>query len=236
MTYSNRSFLLISAGPGNGESPLDGHRADALVFDLTGPNSEELSRSLPAIARSVHSQLELPTPVFVRVASPNQGHAREQLSAVVQKGLAGIVLAGVGEPQNVRDTDVLLREFELDRGIDPGTSGLIVSIDSARSLVNCRDILAASDRLTGVVFDTEAFAASARLVRTRKGRELDYPRSYLTLTAAALGIAAYDTVSSAVCDDKRLVRDSELSRAFGFAGRFVASAKHLKTVNRVFSE
>jgi citrate lyase subunit beta / citryl-CoA lyase len=236
MSYPHRSFLVVSAASGDFESLVESQSADALVFDLAVLDSNQSSQMLPTIAKAVRSQLESPTPVLVRVTAPCNRSTREQLSAVIQNGLAGVILAGAREPQDVRDVDVLLREFELDRDIDPGAIGLILTIDSPRSLIDVRDILLASDRLTGVVFDTDAYVASSRLVPTRKGRELDYPRSYISLMASAHGLLAFDYVSSGSSDSKQLTRDCERVRSFGFAGRFVALAEQLKAVNRAFEQ
>src|SRR5687768_16180594 len=136
MSYSNRSFLLVSVASGDFESPLDGRKADSIVFDLAALDTRESTQLLLNVAKAVRAQLDSPTPVLVRVAAPHRGSTREQLSAVIQSGLAGIVLTGIREPQDVRDTDVLLREFELDGGIDPGATGLMLSIDSAKALLD----------------------------------------------------------------------------------------------------
>src|SRR5581483_5036263 len=119
--------------------------------------------------------------VQVLIRRDGGGFARDDFDLFVQPGLATVGLRGLTRSQDVRDADVLLREFELDRDIDPGATGILLFIESAAVLLRGQEFVMASDRIFGLALDVDGLAEDLRLVRTAEGRELDGARSQVVL-------------------------------------------------------
>jgi citrate lyase subunit beta/citryl-CoA lyase len=171
----------------------------------------------------------------VRLNSIQSGETRADLEATVQAGLSGVLLAKTESPQDVRDVDVLLREFELARGITPGTIELTVAIESTRALLRCEEISHASTRLVALMLGGEDFTFDLGVERTRDGLELAYPRAVVATCARAANLIALDTPWAEIQDTDGLVADAERAKAVGFGGKYVIHPTHIEPVHRVFS-
>ena len=67
-------------------------------------------------------------------------------------------------------------------------------IETARGVVNLREIAAASDRLDALIFGAEDLAGDIGATRTTAGWEVLYARSAVVTHAAAFGLQAIDTL------------------------------------------
>jgi len=231
-----RSHLFV---PGSREELLAKaakYPADILCIDLEEavlpeekPRARDLAKNaiveLSGAGRTVH----------VRVNSIQSGETRDDLVAAVQPGLAGVVLAKAESPGDVRRVDVLLREQEMAKGVDPGAVELIVAIESAAGLLRCEEISHASTRLTGLMLGGEDFAFDMGVRRTKDGDELAHPRSVVAVCARAAAIQAFDTPWIHIDDIDGLVRDAGRARTVGFSGKYVIHPNHIQPVHNVFS-
>lgn len=232
----HRSLLFVPGGRQEMLEKAARFPADVLCLDLEEsvlpeekPRARELAREavarLAGAGRSVH----------VRANSIESGQARDDLAAVVQPDLAGVLLAKTQSPQDVRDIDVLLREQELAHGVKPGTVQLIAAIESTRALLRCEEISRASTRLAALMLGGEDYAFDLGVQRTREGRELEHARYVIATCARAAGLVALDTPWADIEDIEGLVADAERSKAVGFGGKYLIHPSHIEPVQRVFT-
>lgn len=210
--------------------------ADVITLDLedaVAPAKKGTARQ--SAAEALRSLSQTGHVVHVRVNRVQSGLLRDDLEAVVQPDLRAVLLPQVRGPQDIRDLDVLLREFELDREISPGTIGLIPAIESAQGLLRCAEIVTASTRIVALAFGSEDFVANLNMVRSVDGRELDYARSHIVTVARAHRLPAVDGPWVILNDNAGLEADTQRARAFGFSGRYVIHPSQIEIVNRIFS-
>lgn len=236
MVQPLRTLLLVPAGRSELAEKVQRLGADVITLDLGGavPPTQRAAagRAAASVIRSLN---EAGLIVHVRVSSVRSGLARDDLDAVVQPGLAAVLLAQVQEPQNIRDADVLLREFELERGIVPGTIGLIPMIESARGLLRCAELPATSTRIIALALGNEELMADLGMTRSADGRELDYARSIVVTVARAHRLVALDGPWYSLNDATGLLEDARRARAFGFSGKYLINPEQIEAVNRLFS-
>lgn len=232
----HRSLLFVPGGRAELLEKAGRFPADILCFDLEEsvlpdekPRARELVRD--AIGRLAGEGRTL----HVRLNPIRSDGTRDDLAAVGQAGLAGVLLAKTESPQDVRDVDVLLREQELARGIKPGTIELIVAIESALALLRCQEISRASTRLVALMLGGEDFTFDMGVRRTPEGRELEYARSVIATAARAAGLVALDTPWPEIAGIDGLIAEAERAKALGFAGKYVIHPSHLEPVHGVFS-
>ena len=229
-----RTLLFV---PGNRERMFERARdagADALILDLEDavPATEKraarklVRTSVPAMAKAGHA-------VFVRLNGIGSGETREDVMAVVRKGLAGVVLPKVEHPQDLRDLDVLLREAEMAHRVRPGDVRTIAIIETPRGVLRCEDIVRASDRVDAVAAGGEDY--SAALGVPPSAQALAPLRYTIVQVAAAYGKQAVDTPFVDVKDAKGLATEAAYAKAIGFKGKFVIHPGQVAPVNRIFS-
>jgi citrate lyase subunit beta / citryl-CoA lyase len=232
----HRSLLFVPGGRADMLEKAGRFDSDILCLDLEEsvlPEGKELARGLvqPAIAklavagRSVH----------VRINPIESGLTRDDLIAVTQPGLGGVVLAKTQSPQDVRDVDVLLREQELARDIKPGTINLVVAIESAKALLRCEEISRASSRTVALMLGGEDYAFDMGVRRTKRGRELDHARGVVATCARAAQVVALDTPWSHIEDGEGLIADAERARDIGFSGKYAIHPSQIGPINAAFA-
>ncbi len=231
-----RSLMFV---PGNRESMIDKaarFTADVIVLDLEDsapPDEKAAAREI--VARAIPRLTEAGQTVHVRVNSLATRLTRDDLAAVVTPGLAGVLLPKVESAQDIRDLDVLLREFEFERGIRPGSVASFALIESAKGVLRCEAICAASDRLAGLALGAEDLTADLGVRRTTEGRELSYARGVLIHTARAYGVVALDTPYPDFRDGEGLAREAQLARELGMRGKYAIHPDQVESLNHVFA-
>ncbi len=232
----HRTHLFVPGGRADMLEKAGHYPADVLCLDLEeSVPPEEKANARENVRAAVAALSSAGRTVHARLNSIESGYTRDDLVAVAQPGLAGVVLAKTQSPQDVRDVDVLLREQELARDIKPGTIALIVAIESARALLRCEEISRTSTRLVALMLGGEDFTFDMGVQRTRDGHEIEYARAVVATCARAAELLAFDTPFADIQDIDGLVADAERAKSLGFGGKYVIHPSHIEPVNRVFS-
>jgi citrate lyase subunit beta / citryl-CoA lyase len=236
MTELLRSLLFV---PGNRERMLGraaSAGADAVVIDLEDAVPAGEKRAARRMARAVLKTLGgAGVTVFVRVNGIDSGLTRDDLMALVRKGLAGVVLPKAEHPQDLRDLDVLLREAEMANKVRPGDIAVIPLIESPRALLRCEQIALASDRVVALSLGGEDYSAAMGIARDASGIGLAHARYVVATVAAAHGMASIDTPYADIRDAKGLEAETKVAKAIGFHGKYVIHPGQVASVNRIFS-
>ncbi len=87
-----------------------------------------------------------------------------------------------------------LAEAERENGWPEGEIVLLALIETARGVVNLKEIAGSDPRLQALIFGAEDLAGDIGAVRTRPGWEIFYARSAVVTHAAAFGLQAIDMV------------------------------------------
>jgi citrate lyase subunit beta / citryl-CoA lyase len=219
-----RSIVAIATGQTPSEDVL-ASSADAILVTVADA-SNDLAEARQRAAESISAITSAGKLALVRVNHPRTQLLRDDLDMLVSPGLAGVLVSHTTNPQDVRDTTVLLREIELRHDSEPGTVALFPVIDTARGLLRCADIIEAAPRVGGVLFDGEAYARDVSGRAEENGPRLAYARGKIVASARAF-------------DKLPLVCSSGLEMRFlaqhGFAGLVIEDARVAQIANQVFT-
>jgi citrate lyase subunit beta/citryl-CoA lyase len=231
-----RSLLFVPAGRERMLDHAQDSRADALVLDLEDSVPDRQKAAARALARRWIPMLATKRRlVFVRLNGLRSGITRDDLMAVVRKGLAGVVLPKTESPQDLRDLDVLLREAEMEHGVRPGDVRTMPLIESARGVLRCEEIVKASDRLCGLSIGAEDYTYDIGVRRTADGVALQHIRGVVVQVATAYGLTPIDTPYTAYKDAAGLEAETRLAKAVGLKGKYAIHPSQVGAINRIFS-
>ncbi len=218
-----RSIVRIPAG-----APIDAvlsSQADAVLLTLAdaghdvGDLREAALYALPRIRRAGKIAI-------VEVNHPRTQLLRGDVEAIVTEDLGAVLLTHTIEPQDVRDLAVLLREFEYNRDIEPGTVRAFPVIDTARGLLRAPEIVQAVPRVGGLVFASDHYAEDIGARHEERGERLAYARGAVVAAARA-----FDTLP--------IVEASGLEATYlaqwGFAGAIIPGERTVPQVNAAFA-
>lgn len=199
--------------------------ADAILLDLATDARPPQSLRNTAI-EALHRVNEAEKTAIVLVNNPRTGLLRADLEAVLSHNLNGVFVPHVTDPQEVRDTAVLLRELELQRGLEPGHVSLLPVIDTARGLLRSIDIVSAAPRVGGLVLDQDAYAFDTGARPEERGDRLSYARGQVVAVARA-----YDRFPLVMAD----AIDLQYLGQYGFAGAVIPDARSAANANNMFA-
>jgi len=211
--------------------------ADAYILDLEDsvPVAQKekargmVSKALPDIARGTSAAL------FVRVNGIGTDQFVDDLFSVAHPALTGISVPKIEMPQQIPVVEAFLEQAEKRQGLNPGSLGLIVNIESALGLVHVYEILKAGKRIVGVSMGGEDYALDLDIVRTESAEELNYPRQRIAVAARAAEVQAIDMVFPDVNNELGLIANTKAGRRMGFRAKQVVHPKQVAVVNDLLS-
>ena len=112
---------------------------------------------------------------------------------------------------------------------------LLALIETARGVVQLREIARSHARLEALLFGAEDLVGDIGAVRTAQGVEAAWARGAVVLVAAAYGLQAIDTIFPALDDEEGLRRESRLAAQLGYAGKMAIHPKQLPAIAEAFT-
>jgi citrate lyase subunit beta/citryl-CoA lyase len=233
-----RSFLYV---PANREKFLQkaiGLPADAFIFDLEDSVPPAEKANARAGVREYAPKIA-DNRVWVRTNGLDSGLAQADLDAVIGvAGIAGIFLPKVETRAEVMRWETMIGALETSRGVAPGAIKLVLSIESARGVLNAYDMASAAARVVSLTFggaqdgDLNADLGCAWSI---DGPEMLHARAHTLLAARA---ARFDTpldgVFANVRDADGFECDTALSRRLGYRGRKLIHPSQIEPCNRLY--
>lgn len=160
------------------------------------------------------------------------------------QSLDAIILPKVQDTGDVIATARLLDQLEMAVGRQNQVS-IGVQIESAKGLVNCESIAAASTRLESLIFGPGDYARAAGIpvegIGVRDswdegygGHRWHYPLSRILVAARANGLWAIDGPYADFRDLQGLEHSSFMARALGYDGKWCIHPGQIDTINEQF--
>lgn len=172
---------------------------------------------------------------LVRINPIGSGMEHDDLAATIDGRPDSYVLPKVESAEQVEWLGWRLTESEQARGWPIGSIRLLLNVETARGIVNLREIAGCERRVDGLIFGAEDLAGDIGAVRTREGHEVFYARSAVVTYAAAFGLQAIDMVYVDFEDREGLVRESLEGARMGFAGKQIIHPNQVEPVQAAFT-
>ena len=147
--------------PGSEQGKLDklpSIEADAVIIDLEDAVAVTSKGEARQNAADAISRFGSSSEIHVRVNSLATEWFVEDLEAIVNSGLAGIVVPKVESPHDLKLLDSILEHLERTRGLEPHSISLIATIESAQGVRNVEAIAGSSSRLRCLGFGAGDFS------------------------------------------------------------------------------
>lgn len=172
---------------------------------------------------------------LVRINPVGSTHLETDLEAILPKRPDGIVLPKVQSGEQIAWLADRLAKYEEQSNFLSSSIILIAIIESARALVNLREIATASQRLEALIFGAEDFAADLGAERSKSGWEVFYARSAVVTHTAAFGLQAIDMVNIDFQDLEDLIFSARQGVKMGYSGKQVIHPDQIQPVQEAFT-
>lgn len=230
-----RSLLFA---PGNHPRRVEkalGLAADGVILDLEDAVAiSEKAATRPILIEAFNKPRT--GRLFVRVNALSTDWCFEDLNAVVQPGLDGIILPKVEHPWELRTADWMISNLERERGLPTGTIDLIPIIETATGLTHLSRICRSGTRARQIAFGAGDFTLDMGMVWSRSEAELLPYRAACVMESRAAGMAPpLDTVWADLRDTEGFVASAKHAAALGFQGKMCIHPDQISDANAAFT-
>lgn len=171
----------------------------------------------------------------IRINSFGSGFEKFDLAAAVATNPDAIVVPKVEAAAQVRSISEYIEVYERSSKMETGSIRMLVGVETARGILNLKEIAEADKRLEAIIFGAEDFAASVGATRTREGTEVLYARSAVVAACAANELQAIDMVYIDFRDIEGLRAEAEQGTRLGFSGKQVIHPNQVAAVQEAFT-
>lgn len=237
------------ATPANSPSIINdsiGSDADRVFFDLEDSlHASEKIEARANLIEAVQTHDWPDKPLSYRINSVRTRWWYDDIIQVlgeVGRAIESIILPKVQTAVDVQSVETLLRQVEVNAGLEPGSVGLMVQIEDATGMGNVERIVEASDRLEAVIFGPGDYSASIESRGQVLGADTEYPGHYwhyplsrISQAAASADLQAIDGLYTNVDDIEGFRKTCTYARMLGYDGKWVVHPEQTAVANDVFA-
>ena len=209
--------------------------ADAIILDLEDsvPPSEK-PRGRAALPDAIKQVSRKGADVVVRCNRPLRELVKD-LDAAIVPGVRAVALPKLDSAEHVRLIAEMIDELEVERGIAPGTIGIMAMVETAAAFFRMHEIAAAHERVITLGLGGEDFALSVDMLPEAEG--LFYPKQQSVIAARAAGVLPLGFVGSIadIEDLDAFRRTIQRSRKLGFACASCVHPRQIPILNEEFA-
>lgn len=203
---------------------------DAVAFTNKHTARQSVASALQEVDFGLTEKL-----VRVNMVIPNWLYA-DDIRYTVDARPDGYVLPKVENAHQVQHVSELLALAEDRNGWQRNTIRLLAIIETAKGVVNLREIAQSDPRLDALIFGAEDLAGDIGAHRTAHGTEVLYARSAVVLHAKAFHLQAIDTVYiDLTAPDDAIALETTRALEMGYTGKLAIHPKQVAPIQRVFT-
>jgi citrate lyase subunit beta/citryl-CoA lyase len=216
--------------------------ADALIFDLEDAVLPARKREARSTLAGFLREYRGPSQPWIRVNDLASGELLADLGAVIQPGLAGVVLPKLRGPEDLERLGHYLDAVESMAGCAPGATRILaVCTETPIAVLRMAELAKQGHaRLTGLIWGAEDLSSALGAGDPRGVGGVWHPlyeqaRAQCLLAAHALGIEAIDTVYVDIRNSEGCRSNAELARRDGFTGKVAVHPDQVLIINDAFT-
>ena len=234
--HSRRALLYM---PGNDRRKIEKSTTlgvDAICMDMEDGVAATRKAEARAVIAQAMKELDFGnSEKCIRINSIGSGLEPFDLAAALSAEPDTIVVPKIESAEQVKWVSDHIEKFELSSNTGLGTIRLLVGVETAKGILNLREIAEADKRLEAIIFGAEDYAASIGAKRTKEGTEVLYARQAVVTACAANDLQAIDMVFIDFRDHEGLRTEAEQGAGFGFSGKQIIHPNQVAVVQAAFT-
>ncbi len=171
----------------------------------------------------------------IRINSVGSGLEKYDLAAAVATNPEAVVVPKVETAQQVRAISEYIEVYERSSRMPLGRIRMLVGVETAKGILNLKEIAESDRRLEAIIFGAEDYAASIGATRTKEATEVLYARSAVITACAANDLQAIDMVYIDFRDIEGLRLEAQQGAALGFSGKQIIHPNQVAPVQEAFT-
>ena len=234
--HSRRALLYM---PGDDRRKIEKSTTlgvDCICMDMEDGVAMNRKAEARAVIAQAMKELEFGSSErCIRINSIGSGLEAYDLAAALAAQPDSIVVPKVESAEQVKWVTERIEAFEASSGLDAGSIHLLIGVETARGILNLKEIAEADIRLEAIIFGAEDYAASVGAKRTKESTEVLYARQVVVTACAANDLQAIDMVFIDFRDDEGLRLEAEQGAGFGFSGKQIIHPNQVAVVQEAYT-
>jgi len=239
MSTPNRVRRALLFMPGDSLRKIEkgaGLGVDSIIMDLEdGVALSQKAAARQTIVQAIQTINFGQTERLIRINPVGSGLESDDLTATLPAHSDGYVIPKVESPEHVQWVSQQIGAMERQNDWPSGAMRLLALIETARGVVNLKEIAGSDPRLDALMFGAEDLAGSIGAIRTREGWEVYYARSAVVIHAAAFGLQAIDTIYADLEDVDGLIAETRQALQMGYTGKLAIHPRQVAPITGVFT-
>jgi citrate lyase beta subunit len=171
----------------------------------------------------------------IRINSVGSGFEKFDLAAAVATNPEAVVVPKVEMATQVKAISDYIEMYERSARKSVGSIRMLVGVETAKGIMNLKEIAESDRRLEAIIFGAEDYAASIGARRTKEATEVLYARSAVVTACAANDLQAIDMVYIDFRDVEGLRTEAEQGAGLGFSGKQIIHPNQVGPVQEAFT-
>jgi citrate lyase beta subunit len=231
-----RALLFM---PGDDRRKIEkgaGLGADSIIMDLEdGVALNNKAAARQSVLAALHEVSFGRSERLVRLNPAASEMEADDLHTTLPGHPDGYVLPKVEAAWQVQEVSARIEDAEREYGWPTGAIRLLALIETAKGVVNLREISESDHRLDALIFGAEDLAGDIGATRTTEGREVFYARSAVVIHAKAHGLQAIDTVHIGLNDVDGLAAQTREALHMGYTGKLAIHPRQIDVIDQIFT-
>ena len=234
--HSRRALLYM---PGDDRRKIEKSTTlgvDSICMDMEDGTAVNKKAEARAVIAQAMKELDFgDSERCIRVNSIGSGFEKNDLASALATRPDSIVVPKIETPEQVRWVSKQIETFELSNKLNIGSIRLLIGVETAKGILNLKEIAESDKRLEAIIFGGEDYAASVGAVRTKSATELLYARQATVAACAANDLQAIDIVFIDFKDTDGLRAEAQEGAGFGFSGKQIIHPNQVQVTQEAFT-
>jgi len=234
--HSRRALLYM---PGDDRRKIEKSTTlgvDCICMDMEDGTAVSKKAEARAIISQAMKELDFGTSErCIRINSIGSGFEKDDLASALATQPDAIVVPKIETAEQVKWVSGQIKSYELSNKLNIGSIRLLIGLETAKGVMNLKEIAEADKRLEAMIFGAEDYAASVGATRTKDGTEVLYARLAVVTACAANDLQAIDIVYIDFKDTEGLRAEAEQGAGFGFSGKQVIHPNQVQVTQEAFT-
>lgn len=209
---------------------------DSIIMDLEdGVALDQKAAGRTSILKALQSLDFGRSERLIRINPVGSGLESDDLAETLPGHPDGYVIPKVERAEDVQRVSSWLASAERLQDWKSGAIRLLAIVETARGIVNLKEIAGSDFRLDALIFGAEDLAGSLGAIRTRDGWEVFYGRSAVVTHAAAFDLQAIDSIQADLNDAASLIEETRRALEMGYSGKLAIHPRQIQPITEVFT-
>ena len=234
--HSRRALLYM---PGDDRRKIEKSTTlgvDSICMDMEDGVAVNKKAEARAVISQAIKELEFGSSErCIRINSIGSGFEKDDLASALMAEPDSIVVPKIETAEQVKWVSEQIESYELSNKLNLGSIRLMIGLETAKGILNLKEIAEADRRLEAMIFGGEDYAASVGAIRTKDATELLYARQAVVAACAANDLQAIDIVFIDFKDKEGLRVEAQQGAGFGFSGKQVIHPNQVQVTQEAFT-